>query len=55
MFSHIRHDFLKMIAASLVALFLAEKCPTTAFAQPKNRDPDGDISVRVTAADKRYS
>lgn len=55
MFSHIRHDFLKMIAASLVALFLAGKCPTTAFAQPKEPRPDGDISVRVTASDKRYA
>jgi hypothetical protein len=55
MFSHIRHDFLKMIAASLVALFLAGKCPTTALAQPKEPRPDGDISVRVTAADKRYA
>jgi glucosylceramidase len=55
MFSDIRHDFLKMIAASVMALFLAGKCPTTAFAQPKEPRPEGSITVRVTAADKRYA
>src|SRR6266705_1256997 len=55
MFSNIRHDFLKMIAASLVAGFLAGKCPVTAFAQPKEPQPNGSITVRVTAADNRYA
>src|SRR5437016_14068428 len=55
MFSSIRHDFLKTIVASLVAAFLAGKCPTTTFAQPKERQPDGSITVRVTAAGKRYA
>ena len=38
-----------------MALFLAGKCPTTAFAQTKEPRPEGSITVRVTAADKRYA
>src|ERR1043166_1967658 len=55
MFSSIRHDFLKIIAASLVAAFLVGKSSTTAFAQPTEPQPGGSITVRVTAAGKRYA
>jgi glucosylceramidase len=55
MFSHIRHDILKVITASLAAVFPFDKCLTTAFAQPKEPQPDGSITVRVTNADKRYA
>ena len=55
MFTHTRHDFLKMIAASIMALSPAGKFATTAFAQPKEPRPEGNITVRVTAADQRYA
>ena len=55
MHADIRHDFLKTIAAPVMALLLAGKCPTSVYAQPKESSPDGSITVRVTAADKRYA
>lgn len=55
MFSHNRHDLLKLSAAFSVVVFLAGKCPTAAFAQAREPRPDRDITVRVTAADKRYA
>src|ERR1035441_7108411 len=55
MFTHTRYDFLKMIAASVMALSPAGKFATTAFAQAKEPRPEGSITVRVTAADKRYA
>jgi len=51
MFNHTRHDFLKMVAASLMALSLAG----TDFAETKEPRPVGDITVRVTAGDRRYA
>jgi glucosylceramidase len=51
MFNHTRHGFLKMVAASTMALSLAG----TAFAETKEPRPVGDITVRVTTADKRYA
>ena len=55
MFTHTRHDFLKMIGASVMALSPAGKYTTTAFARAKEPRPEGNITVRVTAADKRYA
>ncbi len=54
MLSHIRQSFLEM-TAPLVAAFLAGQCPATAFAQPNEPRPEGEISVRFTAADKRFA
>ena len=55
MFTHTRHDFLKMIAASVMALSPAGEFATNAFAQAKESRPEGNITVRVTAADQRYA
>src|SRR6266404_4229129 len=54
MFTHYRRDLLTIIAASMMASLLAGKCPA-AFADSKESLPERSISVRVTAADKRYA
>ena len=52
MFTHTRHGFPKKIAVAATAVFLIGKCPTSVFAESR---PEGSISVRVTADDKRYA
>ncbi|HXI83264.1 MAG TPA: glycoside hydrolase family 30 beta sandwich domain-containing protein [Verrucomicrobiae bacterium] len=52
MFTHIRRNSLKVIAASAMALFPIGKA---AFAESKEPRPEGSITVRLTAADKRYA
>jgi glucosylceramidase len=44
-----------MIAASTVPVILGGKRSATALMQPKESRPDGSITVRITAADKRYA
>jgi len=51
MFNRTRHDFPKVVAASVMALALSG----IASAETKEARPVGDITVRVTAADKRYA
>src|SRR5712671_5390656 len=55
MFPHVRPDFLNAIVASAVGVFLTGKFAATAIAQSKEPQPDGSITLRVTAADKRYA
>jgi len=51
MLNHTRHDFLKRVAASVMALSLSR----IAFAETKEPRLVGEITVRVTAGDKRYA
>jgi len=55
MSTHSHHGLLKMSAASAAAAVLDGKGPTTRFAEPKERRPEGNITVRVTAADMHYA